>query len=219
MDPTTEQVSADKPAANPSAAGAACAASAIDAPGVGSPGLKALIEMGPLAAFFIAYYMADIMTATAVIMVATAIAVGFSWARTKRIPKVPLISAVVIAIFGGLTLWLADETFIKMKPTIVYSIFAAILFGGLAIKRAFLKPVFEMAFKLTDEGWRRLTLRWAFFFVAMAMVNEMVWRTMSTDVWVNFKVFGFLPLTFVFALSQMPFINRHQPPEAQEPAE
>ncbi len=187
-----------------------------------SPGAAALnlvIEAGPLIAFFVAYYMADIMTATAVIIVATILAVGVSWVRTRRVPKMPLITAVIVSVFGGLTLWLQDETFIKMKPTIVYAIFAGVLLAGLATGRALLKPLFQMAFRLTDEGWTRLSLRWALFFIAMAIVNEAVWRTMSTDVWVNFKVFGFLPLTFVFALTQVPFINRHQAPEPQESAE
>lgn len=172
--------------------------------------VKFLVEAGPLAAFFIAYYQGGLMTATAVIIGATAVAVAVSWALTRRIPKVPLFSAIIIGVFGGLTLWLQDETFIKMKPTIINGLFAAALFGGLIFKRPLLKPIFEMAFQLSDDGWKQLSLRWAIFFVAMAFLNEGVWRSLSTDAWVNFKVFGLLPLTFAFALTQLPLINRHQ---------
>lgn len=173
--------------------------------------LKFFLDLGPLAAFFVAYHLAGLMTATAVIMGVTAVVLVVSYVLTRRLPPVPVFTAVVVGIFGGLTLWLDDEIFIKMKPTIINGLFAVILLGGLATGRALLKPLFEMAFKLTDAGWKRLSLRWALFFIAMALLNELVWRTMSTDFWVNFKVFGLLSLTFVFALSQLPFISRNGP--------
>jgi intracellular septation protein len=113
-----------------------------------------------------------------------------------------------VVVFGGLTLWLQNETFIKLKPTIIYVLFAVVLLGGLAFGKSLLGYVFDAVFKLTDEGWRKLTLRWGLFFVVLAVLNEIVWRSVSTDTWVTFKVFGFLPLTFLFALAQMPLINR-----------
>ena len=177
-----------------------------------------LIDIGPLAIFFIAYNQGDLMVATGAFMAATIVALAVSYAIERRIPKMPLVTAVIVMVFGGLTLWLADETFIKLKPTIVYSAFAILLLGGLATGRLLLKPLFEMAFKLRDEGWRILTLRWGVFFVAMAILNETVWRTMSTDTWVDLKVFGFLPLTLLFALSQVPLIRRTmiEEPESAE---
>ncbi|MBT5414988.1 MAG: septation protein A [Rhodospirillaceae bacterium] len=167
-----------------------------------------LIDLGPLVVFFIAYNRADLMVATGAFMAATAVALAVSYAIERRIPKMPLVTGVVVMVFGGLTLWLANETFIKLKPTIVYTLFAVVLLGGLATGRLLLKPLFEMAFKLRDEGWRVLTLRWGVFFLAMAVLNEIVWRTMSTDVWVDLKVFGFLPITLLFALTQLPLIRR-----------
>lgn len=178
--------------------------------------MKFLIELGPLAAFFIAYQRFGLMTATAVIMAATAIAIAASWLLTRKVAKVPLISALLIGVFGGLTLWLGDPVFIKVKPTIIYLLFAGALGGGLVFGRSLLKPLFEMAFRLPEQAWRTLTLRWAVFFFAMAVLNEAVWRTMATDFWVDVKVFGFLPLTFLFALSQVPFISRHHLGEAEE---
>lgn len=177
-----------------------------------------LIDLGPLAVFFIAYNRADLMVATGAFMAATAVALAVSYAIERRIPRMPLITAAVVMVFGSLTLGLADETFIKLKPTIVYAVFAVVLLGGLVSGRLLLKPLFEMAFKLRDEGWRILTLRWGVFFVAMAILNETVWRTMSTDTWVDLKVFGFLPLTLLFALSQVPLIRRTmiEEPESAE---
>ncbi len=169
---------------------------------------RLLLDIGPLAAFFVAYNQADIMVATGVFMVAVVTALGVGYAIERRIAKMPLVTAVVVLVFGGLTLWLDDETFIKLKPTIVYLVFAAVLLGGLALGRGLLKPLFEVAFQLTDEGWRTLTLRWGLFFVAMAALNEVIWRSMSTDDWVNLKVFGFLPLSVLFALLQLPLIRR-----------
>jgi len=121
----------------------------------------------------------------------------------------PLVSGVVVLVFGTLTLYLRDETFIKLKPTIVYMIFAVALGAGLLIRKPVLELLLGPVFSLSEEGWRKLTLRWALFFIAMAVVNELVWRNFSTDAWVSFKAFGFLPITFVFALSQMPLMQRY----------
>ena len=169
---------------------------------------KLLVDVGPLAAFFIAFTKWDIFVATGVFMVATLVSLGVSYGVERRIARMPLITAIVVMLFGGLTLALADETFIKLKPTIVYLIFAVILSAGHLTGRSLLKPLFEMAFQLTEAGWRTLTLRSAGFFVVMAALNEIVWRNLSTDVWVNVKVFGFLPLTLVFFFAQMPLIRR-----------
>jgi intracellular septation protein len=121
----------------------------------------------------------------------------------------PLVSAIVVMVFGGLTLYLQDETFIKLKPTIIYASFAALLLGGLLVGRSLLALVLDSVFQLTDQGWKTLTLRWGLFFAAMAILNEIVWRSVSTDTWVAFKTFGFLPLTILFALAQTPLIVRH----------
>ena len=182
-----------------------------------NPIMKLVVETGPLIAFFASYSLYDLMVATAVFMVAVAISLAVSVALERRVPIMPLVTAAVVMVFGGLTLWLDDETFIKMKPTIINGLFASILLGGLALGRAFLKPLFGTVFQLDEAGWRKLSLRWALFFVVVAVLNEGVWRTMSTDFWVSFKVFGILPLTLVFALSQTPLIQRHSP--ADEPAE
>lgn len=181
------------------------------------PWLRPLVDYGPLAAFFIGYMAYDLMVATAAIMAATAFALGLSLAVTRTVPKLPLITAVVVGLFGGLTLWLDDPAFIKMKPTIVQALFAVILLGGLALGRPLLRPVLGMAmpWPLSDLGWRRLTLRWGVFFAAMAGLNELVWRTQSTDLWVNFKVFGLLALTLAFAMAQAPLLTRHKAEEAE----
>ena len=174
-----------------------------------NPILKLVVETGPLIAFFASYSLYDLMVATAVFMVAVAISLAVSVALERRVPIMPLVTALVVLVFGGLTLWLDDDTFIKMKPTIINGLFASILLGGLALGRAFLKPLFGTVFQIDESGWRKLSLRWALFFVAVAILNEAVWRSTSTDMWVNFKVFGILPLTLVFALAQTPMIQRH----------
>jgi intracellular septation protein len=115
----------------------------------------------------------------------------------------------VVVVFGGLTLWLHDETFIKIKPTIIYCLFGGVLLGGLAVGRSLMGYVFDAVFKLSDEGWRKLTLRWGLFFFGLAVLNEVVWRSVSTDTWVTFKVFAILPITFAFALLQVRLINRY----------
>lgn len=175
-----------------------------------SGGLKFLIELGPIVAFFVAYKVWGLMPATGVIMVAMVIALAANWIIARHIPKAPIVTAVIVLVFGGLTLWLNDETFIKMKPTIINGLFALVLFGGLVFGKALLKPLLEMAMALTDEGWKGLSFRWGIFFLAMAVLNEAIWRTQTTDFWVNFKTFALIPLTLVFALSQLPYMQRHQ---------
>ena len=172
--------------------------------------LRPTTEYGPLAAFFLAYLLWGLLPATAALLVATAASLALSLLFTGRVPAMPLVTAVIVGLFGGLTLWLNDETFIKMKPTIVQALFAAVLLGGLAVGRPLLKPLLGQVWPIDDAGWRRLTLRFALFFAAMAMLNEIVWRTQSTDVWVSFKVFGILLLTLLFALAQTPLITRHR---------
>lgn len=174
-----------------------------------SPAVKLLVEAGPLVAFFIANWKAGIFWGTGIFMVATAIALTVSWVLTRKVAMVPLIGAGFVAIFGALTLWLHDDTFIKIKVTLINGLFGAILLGGLFFGQTFLKFVMGEAIKMTEPAWRTLTLRWGIFFFALAILNEFVWRTQSTETWVNFKVFGLLPLTLVFALSQGPFMARH----------
>ena len=172
--------------------------------------LAPLTDYGPLAVFFAAYLLADLMTATAALMAATLAALALSYAVARRIPVMAVVTAAIVGVFGGLTLALQDDTFIKMKPTIVQLIFAAILFAGLALRRSPLKAVLGKALELDDAGWRSLSLRYALFFAAMAALNEAVWRTQSESFWVSFKVFGLAALTVAFTLAQMPLISRHQ---------
>jgi len=179
--------------------------------------LKPVTEYGPLAAFLIAYWRADLMTATVVLMAATAIALVLSLVLARKVPLMPLITAAVVGLFGGLTLWLNDETFIKMKPTIIHAALGLILLGGLASGRALLKPVLGAAWAMEDAGWRKLTLRFGIFFFAMAALNELVWRTLSTDFWVNFKVFGGIGLTMLFVMTQLPLLKRHKLPDETPP--
>ena len=174
--------------------------------------LRPTIDYGPLAVFFAAYVIEGLMAATAALIVATVLVLGLSMGIQRTVPKLPLITAGIVTLFGGLTLALDDPAFIKMKPTIVQAIFAAVLLGGLGFGRALLKPVLGMAmpWTITERGWRQLTLRWGVFFAAMAVLNEVVWRTQSTDFWVSFKVFGLMGLTIAFALTQMPLMTREK---------
>ena len=181
-----------------------------------NPFLKLGLELGPLVLFFFANGRFGLIAATGVFMVATFLALGLSWALTRRLAIMPLVTGIVVLIFGGLTLALQDETFIKMKPTIVNSLFGAILLGGLAFGKSLLGYVFDSVFRLDAEGWRKLTFRWALFFFALAVLNELIWRNFSTDAWVNFKVFGIMPLTIAFTLAQMPLINRHAVQELEK---
>lgn len=174
-----------------------------------SPGLKLVLDLGPLVLFFVVNARAGIFPATAAFMVAIVIALAVSYALTKHLPMMPLVSAAIVVVFGALTLALQDETFIKVKPTIIYVLFGVVLAGGLAFGKSLLALVFDQVFHLTEEGWRRLTMRWALFFFALAVLNEIVWRNSSTDFWVSFKLFGFVPLTFVFAALQYPLLTKY----------
>lgn len=174
-----------------------------------SPFTKFLIEVGPLGVFFFANNRFDIFTATAAFMVAVTISLAANYALERRLPAMPLVTGVFVLVMGGLTLYLQDDLFIKVKPTITNLLFAGILLGGLAAGKLFLRYVFGAAFRLDEAGWRILTIRWSLFFVFLAIVNEIVWRNFSTDAWVNFKVFGIMPMTFIFALAQLPVVKRH----------
>jgi intracellular septation protein len=175
-----------------------------------NPILKFTLELGPLALFFIVYSRVGIFAATGILMASVLVTLGVSYAMLKRFPIMPLITAVIVLIFGSLTLVLHDETLIKIKPTALYILFGAALFVGLWLKRPLLKILFDGALHVTDEGWRKLTWRWAFFFLALAVLNEIVWRTQTTDMWVKFKTFGFLPLTLLFALAQAPLMMKYE---------
>ena len=172
-------------------------------------GTKLLIELGPLVAFFIANWKAGIFWGTGIFMVATAIALSVSWALTRKIAMVPLVSAIFVALFGALTLWLHSELFIKVKVTLINALFGAVLLGGVAMGRSYIKLIMGEAVRLSEEAWRTLSIRWGVFFFAMAGLNEIVWRSFSTDAWVNFKVFGLLPITLVFALANAPYMTKH----------
>lgn len=172
-------------------------------------GLKLLIEMGPLVAFFIGNWKGGIFWGTGIFMVATIVALAVSWAMTRKIAMVPLVSAIFVALFGALTLYLHSDLFIKVKVTLINALFGAVLLGGAAFGKSYLKLIMGEAMKLPEDAWRTLSVRWGVFFFAMAGLNEVVWRTFTTDQWVNFKVFGLLPLTLVFALANAPFMARH----------
>ena len=170
--------------------------------------LRPSVEYGPIAIFFVAFNLADLFVATAAIMVATTLALALSYAVERRIPMMPLITAALVGIFGGLTLWLNDETFIKMKPTIIQAIFGSVLFVGVLANRLFLKSLMGSVWHMTDKGWKMLTMRFSVFFYLSAILNEAIWRTQSTDFWVNFKVFGLTGLTIAFVVSQLPLLKR-----------
>src|SRR5262252_6960869 len=174
-----------------------------------NPLLKLVLDIGPLVLFFAANAKFGIFAATAAFMVAVVAAVLVSYVMIRQWPIMPVVTAIVVVVFGTLTLVLHDDTFIKLKPTIIYTLFGGILLGGYIFEKPFLAIVFDAMFHLTAEGWRKLTLRWALFFLAMAVLNEVVWRTQSTDFWVNFKLFGFVPITFLFAALQVPLLTRY----------
>jgi intracellular septation protein len=174
-----------------------------------NPLAKLVLDFGPLVLFFVANSYGGIFFATAAFMLAIVMALATQYVLVRRIPVVPLATAAIVLVFGALTLWLQNETFIKVKPTIIYSMFAAILFIGLLTGRPLFELVLDGAFHLTEEGWKKLTWRWAFFFLALAVLNEIVWRTVSTDAWVAFKTFGFIPITLIFAFAQTPVFVRY----------
>ena len=185
-----------------------------------NPLLKLGLEFGPLALFFFANSYGDrwfgvasdqrIFVATGVFMVASLISLALSKFLLNHLPRMAVINAVVVTVFGGLTLALNDELFIKLKPTIVNSLFGCVLLGGLAMGRPLLPYVLDSVMSLTDEGWTKLTFRWGLFFFVLAAINEIVWRNFSTDFWVGFKVWGIMPITIAFALSQTPLILKHE---------
>ena len=175
-----------------------------------SPLFKMALDLGPLLIFFAANALSDIFTATAVFMIAITLSMALTFAIERKVSPMPVLTCALVLIFGGLTLWLSNENFIKIKPTILYSMFAAVLVGGLAFNRLFIKYLLGQTMQLADPAWRALTWRWSVFFLMLAIVNEIVWRNTSTDTWVAFKVWGVFPLTLLFALSQTPFIARHQ---------
>ena len=191
------------------------------------PLLKLALELGPLALFFLANAYADrfgyaenqrIYAATALFIGATVVALAISYALIRKLPIMPLVSGAVVVVFGGLTLFLQNEMFIKLKPTIVNTMFGLVLLGGLYFRKPLLEIVLDSMFALTEEGWRKLTFRWALFFFALAILNEVVWRPQTTDFWVGFKVFGIMPLTIVFALAQTPLLLRYDASKDPEEA-
>jgi len=196
-----------------------------------NPVLKLALELGPLVVFFFVnakgaalierfglenLFPQPIFLATAVFMVVMLISIAASWIISRHLAIMPLITGVVVLVMGGLTLWLQDDTFIKVKPTIVNVFFGAVLLIGLAFGRSLLAYVFDAAFALDSQGWRKLTLRWGVFFFVLAGLNEFVWRTQSTDFWVAFKVWGTMPLTMIFALAQLPLMQKHMLPDPED---
>ncbi|PWB81584.1 MAG: septation protein A [Methylocystaceae bacterium] len=175
-----------------------------------SPGLKFVLEMGPLVLFFIANQKFGIFYATGVLMAGVVATLAVSYAITRHLPAMPVVTAILVLIFGSLTFFLQDETFIKLKVTILYALFGGALLGSLYFGKLLLPAVFDSAFHLDDAGWRKLTWRWSLFFFFLAGLNEAVRRVVDTDVWVNFKVFGIMPLTLAFALAQIPLMMRHE---------
>ena len=193
-----------------------------------NPVLKLVLELGPIVLFVLSYKFGDgliaalelnepfsrpIFVATAVIMVATLVSIAISWSITRTLPAMPIVTAVVVSIFGGLTLYLQDDTFIKLKPTIINSLFGLTLIGGMLFGRSLLKMVMGSAFQLDQDGWNKLTWRWGFFFLFLALVNEGVWRNFSEAFWVGFKFWGMTGLTMAFVASQVPMMMKHSTEE------
>ncbi|MEC9463181.1 MAG: septation protein A [Pseudomonadota bacterium] len=196
-----------------------------------NPLLKMALELGPLLIFFFGNLRGEwlaktfpeltaiggpLLIATALFMVATVISLIISKIVFKHLPVMHFVSGIVVLVFGGLSIWLQDETFIKMKPTIVNTLFGVVLLGGLAFGTSLLGYVFNAAFQLDAEGWKKLTLRWGIFFLFLAVLNEVVWRNFSDDVWVSFKVWGTMPITILFTLAQMPLIMKHSLEDKEE---
>jgi len=185
---------------------------------------KFALEMGPLLLYFVAYFRGDwlienvslfsdfkdpIFPATAIFMVAAVAALIISLVTMRQVLIMPLVSGIVIVIFGGLSLWFQNDIFAKLKPTIINCLFALVLFGGLYFKKSLLSFVLGPAFRLDEAGWRKLTLRWAWFFIVLAVLNEFVWRSFGTDIWMTYRTFVPMLLSFLFIIAQMPLIMRH----------
>jgi intracellular septation protein len=181
-----------------------------------NPALKLVLDIGPLILFFATNARFGIYAATAAFMAAVLIALAVSYALTKHLAIMPIVTAVIVLVFGGLTLILHDDLFIKLKPTIIYVLFGGTLVIGLALGKPLLGLLFESVFHLTEEGWRKLTWRWALFFFALAVLNEIVWRTQTTDFWVSFKLFGAVPLTFLFGALQYPLLVKYAAPNDRQ---
>jgi intracellular septation protein len=171
---------------------------------------RSVVDFAPLLLFFVAYRLFDLYAATATVMAAAVGAAALGYWFDRKLHPVPVATAVIVLIFGGLTLYLNNDTFIKMKPTMVYALFAAVLLGGLFFDRPFVKYVLGTAVILKDGSWRVLTWRFGIFFLAMALINELMWRNFSNDIWVTFHTFGGIGLTLLFSLSQVPFLLKHQ---------
>jgi intracellular septation protein len=189
-----------------------------------NPILKLALELGPLIVFFFANARGTqlaaqfpalgalggpIFIATALFMAATVISLVVSYAIARTVPVMPLVSGAVVLVFGVLTLYLHDDTFIKMKPTIINTLFGSVLLIGLYFGKSFLKIVFDAAFQIDEAGWKKMTFRWGLFFLFLAVINEAVWRNTTTDTWVTFKVWAVMPITLLFTFSQLPLIMRH----------
>jgi intracellular septation protein len=178
-----------------------------------NPFLKLALDIGPLVLFFAANAKFGIYAATGAFMAAVLIALAVSYAMTRHVAVMPLVTAAIVLVFGSLTIVLHDDLFIKLKPTIIYVLFGGTLLVGLAFGKSFIGVLFDAVFDLTDEGWRKLTWRWGLFFLALAVLNEIVWRNFSTDFWVSFKLFGVVPLTFVFGALQYPLLMKYARPQ------
>jgi intracellular septation protein len=175
-----------------------------------NPFLKLAVDLGPLVVFFLGNSYFGIYYATAMFMAATVLSLGISYSIEKKLSPMPIVTGVVVTVFGGLTIWLADDLFIKLKPTIVNSIFASVLITGLLTGRLFLKFLLDSALQMNDDAWKTFTYRWIGFFICLAILNEVIWRNFSTDFWVASKLWITFPLTVLFAISQTPFLIKHQ---------
>jgi len=184
-----------------------------------NPRIKLLLDILPLVVFFVGYKWLGLFLATAALLAVTLATLIIMYVLERRIALSPLITGLVVGVFGGLTLWLHDETFIKIKPTLINLVFAIILLVGCIRKKGLLKYVLGAAFELTERGWYLLSCRWAVFFLCLATLNEVVWRNFSTESWVNFKVFGLLGLTVAFAMLQTGFIQKHHKADADSDKE
>lgn len=174
-----------------------------------SANAKLVLDFAPLVAFFLAYKFSGVMAATAVLIVATMVSLGIIYAAERKLAPAPLVTGIIVALFGGLTLWMQDDLFIKLKPTVINLIFAAtLLVGAYGFRHGLLKHVLDVAMNLTEEGWLQLSKRWGYFFLFLAVLNECIWRNFTTEFWVNFKVFGMFTLTIAFAVAQVGLVNR-----------